>query len=203
MFSRLRKVIAAVAACIVITGIAAYAQNQAPKPQRAGAAAKPAVRQDAQKAGPQALEAERLRNRARVQLGSLQGMLMPPRPEMIQKLAERLGLTDQQKEQIKQLYTVFENTVKPIRQQKIEALKAFMTAFRNPNVTKAELENLSEPILQADRAILDAEFDFWLAFRPILNPQQQAQLQSFIMRQTGQDAGNKPRVKGTPAVPAK
>ena len=87
------------------------------------------------------------------------------------------------------------------------ALKAFMTAFKDPNVTKSDLERLSEPVLQAEKSILDAEFDFWLALRGILNPQQQAQLQSYMMDMAGKDllppGGERPPRGENPAKPAK
>lgn len=206
MLKRIRSVIAVVSACIFVTGIAAYAQTQAPRP-KAGNQAR--VQQKARQASPRQADAQRLRERIGARMGSLNAMLMPPSPEWVQKLAVRLGLTDQQKQQIRQLYVTFQNAVKPIRQQKIEATRAFMTAFRNPNVTKAELERLSEPILRADRAILDAEFDFWLSFRSVLNAQQQAQLQTLMMQKAGKQMGDAQRTdpakrsKGDRELPAK
>lgn len=204
MYKRTRRVVALVSVCVFVTGIAAYAQAQAPRQKAADRAS---VQQKAGQAAPRQVDAQRLRDRVGARMGnSLNSMLMPPSPEWVQKLAVRLGLTDQQKQQIRQLYVSFQSAVKPIRQQKIEATRAFMTAFRNPNVSKAELERLSEPILRADRAILDAEFDFWLGFRAVLNAQQQAQLHSFMMEKAGKQLGDvqrSDRPKGNRALPAK
>ncbi len=210
MFRKCRKVVAVAVACVFITGIAAYAQttqrtkNQDPARQQA-TQQKMKQRQDAV-AAPEG----RLQKQVRARFGSLQALLSPPPPEALQKLAARLGLSEDQKAQIKQLYVQFVGVTKPIREQRMADLKAFMTAFKDPKVTEADLQRLSEPILHADKAILDAEFGFWLGLRGILNPQQQAQLQSFMMglankglepRQGGERA---PRTKGQmPMKPAK
>lgn len=209
MFKKCRRVVAVAVVCIFVTGIAAYAQtvqrskNQDPARQQA-MQQKMKQRQDAA-AAPEG----RFQKPIQARFGSLQALLSPPPPQVLQRLADRLGLSEEQKAQIKQLYVQFHETTKPIREQRMAALKAFMTAFRDPNVTKGDLESLSEPVLQAEKAILDAEFDFWLALRGTLNPQQQAQLESYMMNMAGRDllppGGERaPRTRGeNPAGPAK
>jgi hypothetical protein len=206
MFRKCRKVVAVTVACVFITGIAAYAQTV----QRAKGQSPPARQQAMQQRQDATAAPEgRFQKQAQARMGSLQALLAPPDPALVQRLAERLGLSDQQKEQIKQLYVQFISTVRPIREQRRAALKEFMTAFKNPSVTKTELQSLSEPILEADKAILDAEFDFWLAFRPILNVQQQAQMQQFMLQKADQEfgdvrgGGHAPRTRENPAVPGK
>ncbi|GEM_PF-1870849 len=193
MFKKCRKVVAAAVACVFVMGIAAYAQTQAPAKRQLSAQQRQMLQQKMQErkqAQPgQSVGAAtgQARERVRARMRSLQALLAPPRPHVVQRLANELGLTDQQKQQIKQLYVQFANTTKPIRERKMAAVKEFMTAFRNPAVTKGELQRLAEPVLQADRAILDAEFDFWMAFRGILRPEQQAQFESLMMRQGGME----------------
>lgn len=181
MFTRIRKTIAVGVACLFVTGVAAYAQTQQPAAKRDQAAKRAAVQRQAQnRAGQQAQVQGVSQNRIRARQGSLQAILAPPNPALVARLAQHLGLTDEQKTQIRQLYATFAQTARPIRERRMAALKEFTTAFKDPAVTKADLERLAEPILQADRAILDAEFDFWLAFRGILTPAQQTQIQSML-----------------------
>lgn len=210
MFRKCRSVVAVVVACIFITGIAAYAQTVQRSKSQDPAARQQAIQQKMQqRQDAMAAPEGRFQKQARARMGSLQGLLLPPDPQVIQRLAVRLGLSEEQKAQIKQLYVQFVNTTKPIREQRMAALKAFMTAFKDPNVTKSDLERLSEPVLLAEKSILDAEFDFWLGLRGILNTQQQAQIQSYMMNMAGKDllppGGERtPRAKGeNPARPAK
>lgn len=208
MFRKCRRVVAAAVACVLITGIAAYAQV-AQKPRNQNPARQQAIQQRMQqRQGPAGAPEGRFRKQQQPpMMGNLQGMLLPPSPQVIEKLAVRLGLSDAQKQQIKQLYAGYADTTKTIREKRMANLKAFMTAFKDPKVSKADLERLSEPILQADKAILDAEFDFWLGLRGTLNVQQQSQLQSFMLERQGmgqQPQPPAPRTRGVkPPAPAK
>lgn len=185
MFKRGKVAVAAVAASVFLFGIAAQAQVRPARERPNITTRQQAVKermQRARKSGQQSeAQALRVKQRAAVQ-GNLRGLIALPNPRVMQRAATALALTDEQKEQIKQLYKQFAETTKPVRKQRIEALKAFATAFRDPKVGRAELDALAEPVLQAERAIIGAQLDFWISLRGVLTPDQQAKLQAIVHR---------------------
>lgn len=188
------RIATAVVVGVFVVGIAAHAQVQPVRERPAVAARQQAGMQrmqQAQKLGQQSeAQAARWRQHPGLQV-SLRGVIALPNPRVLQRVATALGLTEEQKEQIKQLYKQFAETTKPYREQRIEAAKAFVTAFRDPNVGKAELEALVEPVLQAERAIISAQLDFWVSLRGVLTPEQQTNLPAMIQR-AGQEMRNRP-----------
>ncbi len=210
MSKRFTEAIAAGILVVFMAGTSVYAQDE--KPVKRDLAQKRAgMQQKLQDRRPGAPDRQpgardKVRDRIHARMGSLTAMFMPISPEVAARLAVRHGLSDQQKQTVKQLYQQFGAKVKPIRERRQSDLKALMVAFRNPNATKEELQRLSEPVLQADRAILDAEFDFWVAFRDVLTPEQQARISSLMAKRAerfpapGKQQGAK---DGNPAVPAR
>ncbi len=130
---------------------------------------------------------------------SLQRLLLPLGPRELQRIAIALGLTEEQKQQIKALYEQFRNTLKSVGPERGAAVKGVLTVLQEPSPSKGQLQSAANKVAQADAAILDAEFDFWLALKGILNPQQQAQLNTYIQQQAQRGLGG-PR-PGGPQLP--
>ncbi|HUV05589.1 MAG TPA: hypothetical protein VMX94_10835 [Armatimonadota bacterium] len=159
MLTRTKKALAASLAVIVLIGLAAYAQTaQQPRVNR--------------------------------QAGARQGMaglgmhpqrfLLPPNKTQMARLAELLGLTEEQKQKIGELDVQFRSTVKPILEQRSAAVKELFQALQAPSPNKGALESAANKVEQADRAILSAEFDFWIGFKQVLTAQQQEALTKFM-----------------------
>jgi len=108
--------------------------------------------------------------------------LMPPGPKEMLRLANLLGLTEEQKQSIKPLYAQFRNTVKPILDQRALAAKEFYAILQGPSPSKDALLAAVAKVQQFDQQIINAELDFWLGLRQILNTQQQQSLTQFLQQ---------------------
>lgn len=191
MLTRSRKALAASLALVFLAGVAVYAQMQptarrTPK-QRPGIA------------GQRMQISPEQRRQHMLMFASLQRLLLPPGPGQLHKFAIALGLTEEQKQQIKALYEQFQNTLKSVGPDRGAAVKGVLTVLQGPSPSKGQLQSAANKVEQADGAILDAEFDFWLALKGILNPQQQAQLNTYMQQQAQRGFGG-PR-PGGPQLP--
>lgn len=127
--------------------------------------------------------------------------LMPPNKRELAQMVTLLGLTDPQKQQIRQLYAAFVGTVRPILQQRAAATKELFAALQSQTPSKEALNAAYDKTEQADKSIVNAEFDFWIALRQILSPQQQQQMMQFMQQKIDREATPRTRVKN-PAPPA-
>lgn len=178
MFKNRRKAVAASVACILVLGLAAYARMDAQPPKNRANMTKREMLQkrSERRVGEQA----QWKLRHGCAYLSLQRFLRPPGKAGLRRMAAAIGLTEQQREQIKQLYQQFFEASKPVMARRGEAVKEFMAAWQSPSLTEGQRQSLSQPILQADSDILDVEFDFWLGLRGILNNEQQAKFSQFM-----------------------
>jgi len=202
MFKKNKKTLAASVACIFILGLAAYAQTQAGvrRPNKRPGVTK---QQMIQRRDGQLRETAQRRPRYGLAFLNLQRFLRPPSPMQMRRLAAAVGLTEEQKEQIKQLYRQFLEASRPIMEQRGAAVREFLAAWQSPSVSKGQLQSLSQPILQADRDILDAEFDFWLGLREILNAEQQTKFGQYMEMRALQSMKGTPGDRGgVPPAPA-
>lgn len=200
MFKKFRKALAVSIALTLVIGLAVFAQPQQGKngqKQKAGIAG-----QQNQGAGTQGFGGGQNKANKKeyyLRMASLQRILMPPGLGELQKLGIALSLTDAQKEQVKALFKQFRETVKPVCQERGTAVQGVLTALSQPSPSKGDLQSAANPVFQADKTIVDAEFDFWIAFKGILNtPQQQQATSQFLQQralgemgggQMGQQAG--------------
>ena len=193
---RSRKALAASLAVILMIGLAAYAQVVQPtrKPATGGQGTAGQGFAD-QKDSPLFDTADRREHFYR--FVHLQRFLLPPNKREMERLAVLLGLTEEQKQGIRELYVQFRDTVKPILEQRGAATKELFGVLQGPSPNKVALESAANKVEQADRAILSAEFDFWLAFREALNAQQQQAFTQFMMQKTERGLGD-PRSKPGP-----
>ena len=180
---RSRKALAASLAVILMIGLAAYAQVVQPtrKPATCGRGAAGQGFAD-QKDSLLFDTADRREHFYR--FVHLQRFLLPPNKREMERLAVLLGLTEEQKQGIRELYVQFRDTVKPILEQRGAATRELFGVLQGPSPSKGALESAANKVEQADRAILSAEFDFWLAFREVLNTQQQQALGQFIKQKS-------------------
>lgn len=206
MFGRSWKVFAVSLVLVFALGLTAYAQVRSQERQTAkekpdiaaqqrgpgqrpgapGERPEPTGRQGAQGLGPGNAQ-DGLQG-----LASLQRILLPPNRRELQQLSVILGLTEEQKQQIKNLYQQFINTVRPICQQRGPAIRNVLSVLGQPSPSRGALQSAANQVLQADKAILDAEFDFWVAFKNVLNVQQQQALgQALQQRALREEVGGR------------
>ena len=184
MFKKFRKALAVSIALTLVIGLAVFAQpqqRQKGQKQKAGIAG-----QQNQGAGTQGFGGGQNQGNKQqhfLRMASLQRILMPPGLGELQKLGIALSLTDAQKEQVKALYKQFRETIKPTCQERGPAVQAVLTALSQPSPSKGDLQSAANPVFQADKTIVDAEFDFWIAFKGILNTPQQQQATSQFLQQ--------------------
>lgn len=129
---------------------------------------------------------------------NLQRILMPPGLRDFEKMGTAMGLTDDQKAKIKDLYKTFMTALKQVGPDRGANVKAVLQGVQ-ANASKGDLQAMATKVGQADQAILSAEFDFWAGLKGILNTQQQAQAQSFVTQRAEREmAGGRP---GGPTAP--
>ena len=132
-------------------------------------------------------------------MASLVRILMPPRPEQLAKIGIGMNVTDQQKADIKNLYQTFNAAVKVVGPTRGEALKGVLTLIQQPTPNKADLQAGAGKVLDADKAILDAEFDFWIGLKGILGAQGSTAVDTFMKnRAMGEMAGGRHGGPGGP-----
>ena len=181
------KLIALLLVVLLVIAVVAYAQApQRPKGQRAALGA-------ANQADMMTPEQRRAHAAA---MAPLQRILMPPNPKEFMRFGIALNLTEEQKAQVKALYQTFGNTLKTIGPPRGEALKGVLNGLQQPTPNKGDLQAGAAKVLDADKAIIDAEFDFWIGLKGILNAQQQTAAQTYLQNKAMGELGGGPRGPG-------
>lgn len=195
-----RKIVAAALVLVLLIALAAYAQNQQPaKPSRQKLVVGGA-------AGPQGLAARMPMDKtfALYRNVYLVRYLLPPGRAELERLAVVIGLTEEQKQKILDLCRQFYSKAKPLFEQKAAGTKEVLDLLQSPSPNKGALNAAANKVSQAENAILDAEFDFWLAFRSILNAQQQQGFAQFMQQKAQREIGGpRPPAPGVPKPTAK
>ncbi|MHB0999970.1 MAG: Spy/CpxP family protein refolding chaperone [Armatimonadota bacterium] len=198
--NKLKTIIAVSVALALTTCIAVSAQTQAKQNKRPLKQYNVQGQQRNSQINPQQ---RRMANRAKMikhrrGFATVQGILLPPGKARIMRISRVLGLTDNQKNQIKDLYTNFRNEVKPEIKDRREALKSIIQARRTNKLNEADIRIAADKVSQADDAILSAEIRFWKSFKQILSPEQLTKLNNqtrkFNQRQ-GQSGQMKQRMQ--------
>ena len=189
-------------ALILVLGIAACAQLHptAPRVPR-NKAVRPNAQQQTQGAMADLAEAWA---GAREHLGafaSLERILMPPNRRELQQMAMVLNPTDEQKAQIKALYKALIDVVKANAPQKQESIKAIVAGLSQASPVKSDLEASAAKVAQSDQAIVSAELDFWIGLKCVLNPQQQAQVQTMFQERVLHEMNPRQGGPGGPGGP--
>lgn len=129
---------------------------------------------------------------------SLERILVPPSRRELQQMAMVLNPTDEQKAQIKALYKALIDVVKANAPQKQESIKAIVAGLSQASPVKSDLETSAAKVAQSDQAIVNAELDFWIGLKGILNPQQQAQVQTMFQQRVLHEMNPRQGGPGTP-----
>lgn len=191
MKGRFSRTLAAVLALVFLVGLAAFAQTQQRPPRpRPGAQGQQAPQID-----------PALRQQFVGGIISLQRLFMPPNPREMQRLSQMLGLTEAQNQAIRALYQQFANTTRPIREQRAQTVKEMLALMQQASPDKAAMMAVATRAEDADRAILSAELDFWIALKAILNAQQQTQLGTFMQQRVQSETGERTGPPGGPGGP--
>jgi len=167
------KMIALLLIVLLVVSAAGYAQEAAKaKGQKAQALA-------ANGNQAQAMTPDQRRAHAAA-MASLTRVLLPPGPKEFMRFATALNLTEEQKQQVKALYEAFGNALKASAPPRAEALKGVLDTLKQPSPNKSDLQAGAVKVFDADKIISDAEFDFWIGLKGILNAQQQNAAASFM-----------------------
>jgi len=196
MYRRTRQILAVALVIVLMVAVVAYAQN---RPGRVRPP-KPDSGFDVQHV-PWLEPGDRQERFYR--FVNLQRFLLPPSGRELQRLAVMLGLTEDQKARIKELFQQFIGVVKPPLDQRGAAVKEVLQGIQSPTPDKNALKSAASRVMASDEAILDAEFDFWIGFRSVLNTQQQGQVSQFLQQRTMKELSAGPKPGGTPMQPAK
>jgi Spy/CpxP family protein refolding chaperone len=129
---------------------------------------------------------------------SLERILLPPSRRELQQMAMVLNPTDEQKAQIRALYKALVDVVKANAPQKQESIKAIVAGLSQASPGKSDLEASAAKVAQSDQAIINAELDFWIGLKGILNPQQQSQVQTMFQQRVLHEMNPRQGGPGTP-----
>jgi Spy/CpxP family protein refolding chaperone len=174
MITKSTKTLIVASVLVVTMAVSAFAQapGTQKRGQRAGKRAQSTAGQRVAGAGSQ--------DRAGA-FANLQRILMPPSRKDLEKMNLALGLTDDQKAKVNDLYTRFYTAVRAVAPDRAAAVKQVMSALQGTSSNKGELQSAASKVQQADSSIMNAEFDFWIGLKGILNTQQQGQLNTYML----------------------
>jgi|LSQX01.3.fsa_nt_gb Spy/CpxP family protein refolding chaperone len=122
--------------------------------------------------------------------GGMMGMcpamaVAPPSSMMIERSADTLGLSADQKTKLAALLTKNEATVAKLRESAQAASKALRDAVMAPTFDSAKASSLLVAAQKADAAVSDANLQTWVQVRSILTPAQVTKLSEATTRRTG------------------
>jgi len=188
------KLIAVLLIVLLVVAAAAYAQGPGKKAQKAQgmAAGDPTA---------QMMTPEQRRAHAAAMV-SLTRILMPPPPREFIRFSQALNLTEEQKQQVKALYETFHNALKASAPGRAQALRGVVDLLKQPAPVKSDLQAGAANVLDTDKVIADAEFDFWIGLKGILNAQQQTAAQSYLQQRVITELEGGPHGPGGPGGPA-
>jgi len=98
--------------------------------------------------------------------------LMPPQAQMIDRLAEPLGLTEDQVSQLKTVIAKGDETMLPLTKKAAEATKAVRDAVLAADFDSQKLTTLAAAAQKAEAAIITASIAEWAQIRAILTADQ-------------------------------
>lgn len=123
-------------------------------------------------------------------MGGMMGMcpamaVAPPSSMMIERSADTLGLSADQKTKLSALLTKNEATVAKLRESAQAASRALRDAVMAPTFDSAKASSLLVAAQKADAAVSDANLQTWVQVRTILTPAQVTKLSEATTRRTG------------------
>lgn len=125
----------------------------------------------------------------------------PPMAQMVERQAELLQLTDDQKTSVTTLLTNRATAVRPLQQKLSQACQALRTAVTAQQYDAAKLKTLAAQAQAAEAAVVDAHLATWAQLRTILSAEQIGKLQQggWMRQPPTRDPGAAPG--GQPARP--
>lgn len=125
----------------------------------------------------------------------------PPMAQMVERQAEILQLTDDQKTSVTTLLTNRATAVQPLQQKLSQACQALRTAVAAQQYDAAKVKTLAAQAQAAEAAVVDAHIATWAHLRTILSAEQIGKLQQggWMRQPPTRDPGAAPG--GQPARP--
>jgi len=123
--------------------------------------------------------------------------LAPPQAMMLDRAAETLQLTDEQKGKLRDVTTKSEEAMRPILQKASEASLALRAAVLAPEYDAEKVKQLVTNAQRAEDQVINARLATWAQIRSVLTADQLAKLQEVMtMRRRG--TGGPTPGSGTP-----
>lgn len=117
-------------------------------------------------------------------------------PRMVDMLAARLSLTEDQQKKIADLLTRVEEDMAPVIEAQQAAARDFVIAFGNPDTSQADLVAAAEKAMKAELAIMTERIKTLYALRALLTPEQNKSFSELLEQYTSpwRAQGAQPRV---------
>lgn len=127
--------------------------------------------------------------------------IMPPQSGMIDRLAQVLGLTDEQKSNLKTIVAENQKTLEPLLKKASESTKAFAKSVITAEYDSENTKTLRDQAVEAESDIIAANLKTWEEIRAILTADQLTKYQQMIGAMSqgpGQRFGGGPQGAGQP-----
>ena len=115
---------------------------------------------------------------------SIGAALRTLQPRMVDMLAERLNLTDDQKKKIADMLIKAEQELAPKIELQRTAAQAFAAALTNTASTEAELTTAADKAMKAETEIVNARIKTLTTLRTQLSPEQNRELANILEQYT-------------------
>ncbi len=120
---------------------------------------------------------------------TLSSVLTPPAPQVLERLAEVVELTDTQAGKLEEIMKASNQKLQTLRQSAAKAVQALRDALVNPDIDTPKLKELAASAQKADTALSAAGLDIWIQVRSILNSEQLVALQRMSAPRPGGPGG--------------
>lgn len=126
-------------------------------------------------------------------------MFGPPAPQMMQRLATELQLTDEQQKRATELVGALDAKIKEIVGDK-NLMRDLIAELKSETTAPAKVKELGNQIARQEGAVLQAELETWLKYEQMLTPEQRAKFWTLFPRPMGLVAP-RPGAPGGPGAP--
>jgi len=114
-------------------------------------------------------------------------LFMPPPPEAMDRIAQELALTADQKAQATELLKGLQAKVQQVI-AKGQPVPDLVQELKSASTDAGKLQALGATVIAREGEILQAELDMWVNFKKLLTPEQQTKLWDLVLRRAGPPA---------------
>jgi Spy/CpxP family protein refolding chaperone len=111
---------------------------------------------------------------------------MTPQTTLLDRAADTLQLTDDQKTRLTTIITKNDQALQPLMQKSAQAAQALRAAILAPTYDAQKVKELSVVAEKAETDVINARINTWTEIRAVLTADQSAKLQSVMTMPLGQ-----------------